>query len=37
MLDEVTANFIKQIPLGRLGNMNEIVDVALFLASANGI
>jgi 3-oxoacyl-[acyl-carrier protein] reductase len=25
--------FIKQIPLGRLGNVNEIIDTALFLAS----
>ena len=33
MPDEVTANFKKQIPLGRLGNVNEIVDAALFLAS----
>src|SRR5437016_9209455 len=33
MPDEVTQNFIKQIPLGRLGNVNEIVDAALFLAS----
>jgi 3-oxoacyl-[acyl-carrier protein] reductase len=33
MPDEVTANFIKQIPLGRLGNVNEIVYAALFLAS----
>jgi len=31
--EEVTANFIKQIPLGRLGDVNEIVDAALFLAS----
>jgi 3-oxoacyl-[acyl-carrier protein] reductase len=31
--EEVTANFIKQIPLGRLGAVNEIVDAALFLAS----
>jgi 3-oxoacyl-[acyl-carrier protein] reductase len=31
--DEVTQNFIKQIPLGRLGNVNEIVDAGLFLAS----
>ena len=31
--DEVTQNFIKQIPLGRLGNVSEIVDAALFLAS----
>lgn len=31
--EEVTANFIKQIPLGRLGEVNEIVDAALFLAS----
>jgi 3-oxoacyl-[acyl-carrier protein] reductase len=33
MPDEVTENFKKQIPLGRLGNVNEIVDAALFLAS----
>jgi 3-oxoacyl-[acyl-carrier protein] reductase len=33
MPEEVTANFIKQIPLGRLGEVNEIVDAALFLAS----
>src|ERR1700736_457829 len=33
MPDEVTENFIKQIPLGRLGDVNEIVDAALFLAS----
>lgn len=33
MPDEVTANFIKQIPLGRLGHVNEIVNAALFLAS----
>jgi 3-oxoacyl-[acyl-carrier protein] reductase len=33
MSEEVTANFIKQIPLGRLGEVNEIVDAALFLAS----
>jgi 3-oxoacyl-[acyl-carrier protein] reductase len=33
MPEEVTQNFIKQIPLGRLGNVNEIVDAALFLAS----
>jgi 3-oxoacyl-[acyl-carrier protein] reductase len=33
MPEEVTANFIKQIPLGRLGNVNEIIDAALFLAS----
>src|SRR5882724_4945780 len=33
MPDEVTANFIKQIPLGRLGDVREIVDAALFLAS----
>jgi len=33
MSEEVTANFIKQIPLGRLGDVNEIVDAALFLAS----
>src|SRR5213596_753284 len=31
--EEVTANFIKQIPLSRLGDVNEIVDAALFLAS----
>jgi 3-oxoacyl-[acyl-carrier protein] reductase len=33
MPDEVTQNFIKQIPLGRLGEAHEIVDAALFLAS----
>ena len=33
MPEEVTTNFIKQIPLGRLGDVNEIVDAALFLAS----
>jgi 3-oxoacyl-[acyl-carrier protein] reductase len=33
MSEEVTANFIKQIPLGRLGLAEEIVDAALFLAS----
>ena len=31
--DEVRQNFEKQIPLGRLGQANEIVDAALFLAS----
>ena len=34
MSEEVTQNFIKQIPLGRLGEAHEIVDSALFLASA---
>jgi 3-oxoacyl-[acyl-carrier protein] reductase len=33
MSEEVTANFIKQIPLGRLGDVNEIVDAVLFFAS----
>ena len=33
MTDEVTENFKKQIPLGRLGDVNEIVNAALFLAS----
>ena len=33
MPDEVTQNFIKQIPLGRLGDVNEIVNAVLFLAS----
>src|SRR6266446_3989669 len=33
MSEEVTQNFIKQIPLGRLGDVNEIVDAAFFLAS----
>jgi len=33
MPEEVTQNFIKQIPLGRLGNVSEIVNAALFLAS----
>jgi 3-oxoacyl-[acyl-carrier protein] reductase len=34
MPEEVTQNFIKQIPLGRLGGAGEIVDAALFLASS---
>jgi 3-oxoacyl-[acyl-carrier protein] reductase len=33
MPDEVTENFKKQIPLGRLGEAHEIVDAAIFLAS----
>ena len=33
MPDEVTENFKKQIPLGRLGDVSEIVSAALFLAS----
>jgi 3-oxoacyl-[acyl-carrier protein] reductase len=33
MPPEVTENFKKQIPLGRLGEAREIVDSALFLAS----
>jgi 3-oxoacyl-[acyl-carrier protein] reductase len=33
MPDEVTENFKKQIPLGRLGDVTEIVSAALFLAS----
>ena len=33
MPDEVTENFKKQIPLGRLGDVTEIVNAALFLAS----
>jgi 3-oxoacyl-[acyl-carrier protein] reductase len=33
MSDEVTQNFTKQIPLGRLGDVKEIVDAALFLTS----
>ncbi len=33
MPDYVTENFKKQIPLGRLGDVNEIVNAALFLAS----
>jgi 3-oxoacyl-[acyl-carrier protein] reductase len=33
MPEEVGQNFIKQIPLGRLGEAHEIVDAALFLAS----
>ena len=33
MPDDVTANFIKQIPLGRLGDAENIVDAALFLCS----
>src|SRR5213082_1646764 len=34
MPDEVAQNFIKQIPLGRLGEAHEIVNAALFLASS---
>ena len=33
MPEEVAQNFIKQIPLGRLGDVTEIVNAALFLAS----
>jgi 3-oxoacyl-[acyl-carrier protein] reductase len=33
MPEEVMQNFIRQIPLGRLGDVNEIVNAALFLAS----
>jgi 3-oxoacyl-[acyl-carrier protein] reductase len=33
MPEEVTQNFIKQIPLGRLGEAGNIVDAALFLCS----
>jgi 3-oxoacyl-[acyl-carrier protein] reductase len=33
MPDEVRQNFEKQIPLGRLGDVKEIVNAALFLAS----
>ena len=33
MPDEVTENFKKLIPLGRLGDVQEIVNAALFLAS----
>src|SRR5215468_4092769 len=33
MPEEVRQNFIKQIPLGRLGEAHEIVDAALFLVS----
>jgi 3-oxoacyl-[acyl-carrier protein] reductase len=33
MPEEVTVDFIKQIPLGRLGDVSEIVNAALFLAS----
>src|SRR5204862_5165654 len=33
MPDEVTQNFIKQIPLRRLGEVSEIVNAILFLAS----
>jgi len=33
MPDEVTQTFIKQIPLARLGDVNEIVNAILFLAS----
>jgi 3-oxoacyl-[acyl-carrier protein] reductase len=33
MPEEVAQNFVKQIPLGRLGEAHEIVNAALFLAS----
>ena len=32
--DEVKANFLKNIPLGRLGSVEEIANAALFLASS---
>ncbi|MFN2542261.1 MAG: 3-oxoacyl-ACP reductase family protein [Chthoniobacterales bacterium] len=35
MPDEVTQKFTKQIPLGRLGRVHEIVEAALFLASSD--
>jgi 3-oxoacyl-[acyl-carrier protein] reductase len=34
MPEEVAQNFVKQIPLGRLGEAHEIVNAALFLASS---
>jgi 3-oxoacyl-[acyl-carrier protein] reductase len=34
MPEEMMQNFIRQIPLGRLGDVNEIVSAALFLASS---
>ena len=34
MPEEVAQNFIKQIPLGRLGEAHEIVNAALFLTSS---
>jgi 3-oxoacyl-[acyl-carrier protein] reductase len=33
MPEEVRQNFVKQIPLGRLGDVSEIVNAVLFLAS----
>src|SRR5207247_8542036 len=33
MSEEVTRNFIKQIPLGRLGEVHYLVDAEFFLAS----
>src|SRR5207247_4399446 len=33
MSEEVTQNFIKQIPLGRLGEVHYLVDAEFFLAS----
>ncbi|HQY89704.1 MAG TPA: SDR family oxidoreductase, partial [Tepidisphaeraceae bacterium] len=33
MKDEVTAGFLQQTPLGRLGTVDDIVGVALFLCS----
>ena len=35
MPDEVTRKFLEQVPLGRVGKVEEVVDAALFLCSSH--